>query len=165
MRPGELIPWMGRVLSGSSSVDTSALTGESLPRTVDPGEEVLAGSVNLSGLLTVETQKPAQETTAARILELVENAAARKAPTEDFITTFARYYTPAVVGLAALIAVVPPLALGGAFEEWIYRALVFLVISCPCALVVSIPLGFFAGIGSIQAGCFGQGQQLSPGPA
>lgn len=147
VRPGELIPVDGRVLSGSSSVDTSALTGESLPRTVDPGEEVLAGSVNLSGLLTVETQKPAQESTAARILELVENAAARKAPTEDFITTFARYYTPAVVGLAALIAVVPPLALGGAFEEWIYRALVFLVISCPCALVVSIPLGFFAGIG------------------
>lgn len=166
VRPGELIPVDGRVLSGSSSVDTSALTGESLPRTVDPGEEVLAGSVNLSGLLTVETQKPAQESTAARILELVENAAARKAPTEDFITTFARYYTPAVVGLAALIAVVPPLALGGAFEEWIYRALVFFSHLLPLCLGCLHPLGLFCrDRQGIQAGCFGQGQQLSPGPA
>ncbi|HPT83167.1 MAG TPA: heavy metal translocating P-type ATPase [Limnochordia bacterium] len=147
VRPGERIPVDGTVLKGSSSVDSSALTGESLPKGVGPGQEVWAGSVNLSGLLTLETKKLAKDSTAARILELVENAASRKAPTEDFITTFARYYTPAVVGLAALIAFLPPLFMGGIFKDWIYRALIFLVISCPCALVVSIPLGFFAGIG------------------
>lgn len=147
VRPGERIPVDGRILSGTSSVDTSALTGESMPRTVETGQEVFAGSVNLSGLLTVETEKLAKDSTAARILELVENAASRKAPTEDFITTFARYYTPVVVALAALIALVPPLFFGGAWQDWIYRALITLVISCPCALVVSIPLGFFAGIG------------------
>jgi len=147
VRPGERIPVDGLVLSGTSSVDTSALTGESLPREVAAGTEVLSGSVNLSGLLTVETRRLAKDSTAARILELVENAATRKAPTEDFITTFARYYTPAVVGLAALIALIPPLFLGGALQVWAYRAMIFLVISCPCALVVSIPLGFFAGIG------------------
>ncbi|MDD3782877.1 MAG: heavy metal translocating P-type ATPase [Limnochordia bacterium] len=147
VRPGERIPVDGRVLSGTSAVDTSALTGESLPTAVEPGQEVLAGSVNLSGLLTIATEKLAKDSTAARILELVENAAARKAPTEDFITTFARYYTPAVVGLAALMALIPPVFFGGLLKDWVYRALVFLVISCPCALVVSIPLGFFAGIG------------------
>jgi Cd2+/Zn2+-exporting ATPase len=147
VRPGERIPVDGRILSGTSSVDTSALTGESMPRTVETGQEVFAGSVNLSGRLTVETEKLAKDSTAARILELVENAASRKAPTEDFITTFARYYTPVVVALAALIALVPPLFFGGAWQDWIYRALITLVISCPCALVVSIPLGFFAGIG------------------
>lgn len=146
VRPGERIPVDGRVLSGTSSLDTSALTGESLPKPVEPGGEVLAGSVNLNGLLTIETTRLAKDSTAARILDLVENAATRKAPTEDFITTFARYYTPVVVALAALIAFVPPI-FGGAFRDWVYRALIFLVISCPCALVVSIPLGFFAGIG------------------
>lgn len=147
VRPGERIPIDGAVLEGTASLDTSSLTGESLPRTVSAGEEVLAGSVNLSGLLIIETKKLAKDSAVSRILDLVENAAANKAPTEDFITSFARYYTPAVVGLAVLIASAGPLLLGGAFQDWLYRALIFLVISCPCALVVSIPLGFFAGIG------------------
>ncbi len=147
VRPGERIPVDGSVVEGASTLDTSALTGESLPRTVETGGEVLAGCINLSGLLTIEAQKVAADSAVSRILDLVENAAANKAPTEDFITLFARYYTPAVVGIAALIAVVPPLFFGGAFNAWFYRALIFLVISCPCALVVSIPLGFFGGIG------------------
>ncbi|NMB02496.1 MAG: cadmium-translocating P-type ATPase [Firmicutes bacterium] len=146
VRPGERIPVDGSILTGVSSLDTSALTGESLPREVEQGVEVLAGSINLSGLLTIETNKLASESAVSRILDLVENATSNKAPTEDFITSFARYYTPAVVAVAALIATVPPL-FGGVFSDWFYRALVFLVISCPCALVVSIPLGFFAGIG------------------
>jgi|LSQX01.3.fsa_nt_gb Cd2+/Zn2+-exporting ATPase len=145
--PGERIPVDGIILDGSSSLDASALTGESLARPVETGEEVLAGCINLSGLLTIEATKEAAQSAVARILDLVENAAANKAPTEDFITSFARYYTPAVVGAAALIAAIPPLFFAASFESWFYRALVFLVISCPCALVVSIPLGFFGGIG------------------
>ncbi len=147
VRPGERIPVDGTVINGSSSLDTSALTGESIPRPVTEGETVLSGSVNLNGLLTIAVTKELKESTIARILELVENATARKAKTEQFITTFARYYTPVVVGLAALVALVPPLFFGAAFSVWVYRALVLLVISCPCALVLSIPLGYFGGIG------------------
>ncbi|HHT67784.1 MAG TPA: cadmium-translocating P-type ATPase [Firmicutes bacterium] len=147
VRPGERIPVDGRILHGSSSLDTSALTGESLPRDVSEGAEVLSGCINLSGLLTIEATKLARDSAVSRILNLVENATANKAPTEDFITSFARYYTPAVVGIAALIAIIPPLLFGGVFSDWFYRSLVFLVVSCPCALVVSIPLGFFGGIG------------------
>lgn len=145
--PGERIPVDGKVVQGSSALDTSALTGESLPREISESDEVLAGSINLQGLLTIEASKLAGDSAVSRILDLVENATANKAPTEDFITTFARHYTPAVVGIAAVIAIIPPLLLGGVFADWFYRSLVFLVASCPCALVVSIPLGFFGGIG------------------
>ncbi len=147
VRPGERVPVDGNVKSGSSALDTSALTGESLPREIQEGDEILAGSINLHGLLTIEATKLAKDSAVSRILDLVENATANKAPTEDFITTFARYYTPVVVGVAALIAIVPPLFFGGIFTNWFYRSLVFLVASCPCALVVSIPLSFFGGIG------------------
>ncbi|OYT33533.1 cadmium-translocating P-type ATPase [Archaeoglobales archaeon ex4484_92] len=147
IKPGERVPVDGIIIEGSSNVDTSALTGESVPRTVKEGEEILSGMVNLSGLLTVKVTKELKESTISRILELVENASARKAKTEKLITRFARYYTPAVVGLAALIALIPPLAFGEPFSDWFYRALVLLVISCPCALVLSIPLGYFGGIG------------------
>lgn len=147
VRPGERIPVDGLVLEGSSAVDTSALTGESIPREVSPGLEVLAGSINLRGLLTLKATKLAKDSAVSRILALVEDATAKKAPTEEFITKFARYYTPAVVLIAGLLAAIPPLFFGGLFSDWFYRALVFLVISCPCALVISIPLGFFAGIG------------------
>ena len=148
VKPGERVPLDGEVLEGTSFVDTSALTGESVPRKVEAGEKVLSGMVNTQGLLTVRVAKLYGESSVARILELVENAAARKAPTEQFITAFSRYYTPAVVFGALAVAVVPPLVVPGAtFSEWIYRALVMLVISCPCALVISIPLGYFGGIG------------------
>ena len=147
IKPGERVPVDGIIIEGSSNVDTSALTGESVPRTVKEGEEILSGMVNLSGLLTVKVTKELKESTISRILELVENASARKAKTEKLITRFARYYTPAVVGLAALIALIPPLAFREPFSDWFYRALVLLVISCPCALVLSIPLGYFGGIG------------------
>lgn len=148
VKPGERVPLDGKVLEGRSMVDTSALTGESLPRELEPGMEVLSGFINKNGLLTIEVTKKFAESTVAKILDLVENASSRKAPTENFITRFARYYTPAVVIIALLIAIVPPLLISGAaFYQWIYRALVFLVISCPCALVISIPLGFFGGIG------------------
>ena len=147
VKPGERVPVDGVVEEGESTVDTSALTGESVPRTVREGEEILSGMLNLSGLLRVRVTKELRESTISRVLELVENAAARKARAEKFITKFARYYTPVVVGLAVLIAVVPPLVTGDPFSKWIYRALVLLVISCPCALVLSIPLGYFGGIG------------------
>ncbi|MDE6475996.1 MAG: cadmium-translocating P-type ATPase [Erysipelotrichaceae bacterium] len=148
IKAGERIPLDGIIIEGSSALDTSALTGESLPRDVVQGDEVLAGTINLHGLLRVRVNKLVQETTLTRMLELVENASARKAPVERFITKFARIYTPIVVGLAILIAIVPPLLLEGSFsQEWLYRALTFLVVSCPCALVISIPLGLFAGIG------------------
>lgn len=147
VRPGERIPVDGKVQSGSSAIDTSALTGESLPREVEVGDEILAGAINLHGLLTIEATKLSKDSAVSRILDLVENATINKAPTEDFITTFARYYTPVVVGVAALIAIIPPLLFGGVFSDWLYRSLVFLVASCPCALVVSIPLSFFGGIG------------------
>ncbi|KPU62758.1 ATPase [Thermococcus sp. EP1] len=147
IKPGERVPVDGIIMEGASNVDTSALTGESVPRTVKEGDEILSGMVNLSALLTVKVTKELRESTISRILELVENASARKAKTEKFITRFAHYYTPAVVGLAALVAIIPPLAFGEPFSKWLYRALVLLVISCPCALVLSIPLGYFGGIG------------------
>ncbi|URJ43797.1 heavy metal translocating P-type ATPase [Paenibacillus polymyxa] len=149
IKPGEKIPLDGKVIDGKSHVDTSALTGESVPRTVEPGSSVLSGFINTNGLLTVEVSKEFSESAVSKILELVQNASAKKAPTEKFITKFSRYYTPVVVIVALLLAIVPPLVVPGAqFADWIYRALVFLVISCPCALVVSIPLGFFGGIGA-----------------
>ncbi len=148
VRPGEKVPLDGKVVEGSSSVDTAALTGESLPRDVEPGSELLSGSVNKNGLLTVEVTKEFGESTVTKILDLVQNAGSRKAPTENFITKFAGYYTPAVVFSALALAVIPPLVIPGAsFSVWINRALTFLVVSCPCALVVSIPLSFFGGIG------------------
>ncbi|NLE24601.1 MAG: cadmium-translocating P-type ATPase [Clostridiaceae bacterium] len=148
VRPGERVPLDGMVIEGTSAIDTSALTGESLPREVAPGKEILSGSINLSGVLTVKVTKLFENSTVSRILSMVEHASQKKAVTERFITRFAAIYTPVVVGLAALLAVVPPLIFNGDFNQWIYRALVFLVISCPCALVISIPLGFFGGIGA-----------------
>lgn len=149
VKPGEKVPLDGKVLEGSSMVDTSALTGESVPREVEAGHDVLSGFINKNGVLIVEVTKSFGESTVSKILELVQNASSKKAPTEKFITKFARYYTPVVVIVALLLAVVPPLIINGAtFSDWIYRALIFLVISCPCALVVSIPLGFFGGIGA-----------------
>ncbi|KAB3534864.1 cadmium-translocating P-type ATPase [Alkaliphilus pronyensis] len=148
VKPGEKLPLDGEVVEGNSMLDTSALTGESVPRDVGVGSRVLSGSINLNGLLTIEVTKSFRESTVSKILDLVENATTRKAPTENFITKFARYYTPVVVGIAVVISIIPPILVNGAtFTEWIYRALIFLVISCPCALVVSIPLGFFGGIG------------------
>ncbi len=146
--PGERVPLDGIVLKGQGSLDTSALTGESYPRRIEPGGEVLSGFINQEGVLEIESQKTLGESAYSRIINLVEEAAGKKARAEQFITTFARHYTPVVVGLAFLLAFVPPFVLGiGSFEDWLYRALVFLVVSCPCALVISIPLGFFAGIG------------------
>ncbi len=150
VRPGEKVPLDGIVLSGFSTVDTAALTGESAPRDIQPGEEILSGCVNLTGVLTVRVTKPFAQSTVARILDLVENAAAKKAKAENFITRFARYYTPAVVIAAVLLAFLPPL-FGGPWRDWLHRALIFLVISCPCALVISIPLSFFGGIGGASA--------------
>jgi len=148
VKPGERIPLDGEILEGRALVDTSALTGESVPRSVGVGEQILAGMINKTGSLMLRVTKRFTESSIARIMELVENAAARKAPPEKFITTFARYYTPVVVAGAVFVAVVPPLLITGAtFSEWIYRALILLVISCPCALVISIPLGYFGGIG------------------
>lgn len=148
IKPGERIPLDGTVISGESMVDTSALTGESVPRRVETGSEIISGCINESGVLRVEVTKEFDDSTVARILELVENASSKKAQVENFITRFARYYTPAVVAAAALLAVVPPLALGAGFGPWIQRACIFLVISCPCALVISVPLSFFGGIGA-----------------
>jgi len=148
VRPGERVPLDGIVLEGSSTMDLSALTGESLPREITAGDEVLSGSVNKTGLVSIKVTREYKHSTVSRILSLVENAAARKAHTERFITRFAGYYTPVVVAAAFLLALLPPLFIAGQeFSTWAYRALVFLVISCPCALVISIPLGFFGGIG------------------
>ncbi len=148
VKPGEKIPLDGRIVEGSSALDTSALTGESLPRDVEPGSEVLSGSINKNGVLTIEVSKEFGQSTISKILDLVQNASSKKAPTENFITKFARYYTPLVVFAELALAVIPPLVIPGAtFADWIYRALAFLVVSCPCALVISIPLSFFGGIG------------------
>lgn len=147
VKPGERVPLDGVVIEGSSQLDTSALTGESVPRVVENGGEVISGCVNMSGVLRVRTTKPYGESTVQRILELVENASEKKARTENFISRFARYYTPIVVGLAALIAVVSPL-FGSTLTASVQGALVFLVVSCPCALVISVPLSFFSGIGA-----------------
>lgn len=148
IKAGEKVPLDGRVIEGESSLDTSALTGESVPREICEGVEVLSGCVNLNGLLRVQVTKPFGESTVSKILDLVENASSKKSKSENFITKFARYYTPAVVISALILAVIPPLVLPGAsFADWIHRALIFLVISCPCALVISIPLSFFGGIG------------------
>ena len=147
VKPGERIPLDGTIIKGASALDTSALTGESMPREVEPGMEVISGCINQTGILTIQTTKEFGESTVAKILDLVENASDKKGKTENFITRFARYYTPAVVFAALALAVLPPLITGQAFSVWIYRALTFLVISCPCALVISIPLSFFGGIG------------------
>ncbi|MBP0725385.1 cadmium-translocating P-type ATPase [Bacillus sp. RG28] len=149
VKPGEKVPLDGILIAGNSSLDTSALTGESIPREVNVGDEILSGMINKQGVIEVKVTKRYNESTVSKIIELVQNASNRKANTENFITKFARIYTPIVVISALLVAVIPPLLLSGAtFHEWIYRALIFLVISCPCALVVSIPLGFFGGIGA-----------------
>ncbi|MCL1981520.1 MAG: cadmium-translocating P-type ATPase, partial [Clostridiales bacterium] len=147
VKPGEKVPLDGVVAGGSALLDLSALTGEPVPRKVAEGDAVLSGCVNTNGLLTVEVTQAFGESAASRIVRLVESAAEKKAPTENFITKFARYYTPVVVCLAALIALAGPIAFGGAWSDWLNRGLIFLVISCPCALVISIPLGFFGGIG------------------
>ena len=146
VRPGEKVPMDGIVLEGQSTLDTKALTGESLPRSTDEGDEIVSGCVNLSGVLRIKVTKAFGESTASKILELVENAAASKSSSESFITRFAKVYTPVVVVLALLLAVVPVI-FGGQFSTWLYRALMFLVVSCPCALVISVPLSFFGGIG------------------
>mgnify|MGYP000927134056 CR=1 FL=1 len=148
VKPGEKIPLDGVVLDGDSMLDTRALTGESVPRSVHKGDEALSGCMNQTGVLMIKTTKAFGESTASKIIDLVENASSRKAPTENFVTTFARYYTPVVVILAAFLAILPPIILGGGWTEWIRRGFVFLVVSCPCALVISIPLTFFGGIGA-----------------
>ena len=153
VQPGEKVPIDGVVLEGSSTLNTAALTGESLPRDVRAGDEIISGCINMTGLLTIKTTRPFGESTVSKILDLVENASSRKSKSEDFITKFARVYTPAVCAAALALAILPPLVrllgmgLEPAWDVWIYRALTFLVISCPCALVISIPLSFFAGIG------------------
>ena len=148
VKPGERIPLDGIVIEGESLIDTAALTGESVPRTALPGSEVISGCVNGSGVLRIRTVKAYADATVTRILELVENASSRKARTEGFITRFARYYTPIVTLCAILLAVIPPLFFGQGWGEWIHRACIFLVVSCPCALVISVPLSFFGGIGA-----------------
>ena len=147
VKPGERVPLDGTVLKGNSAMDTSALTGESMPREIEPGMDVISGCINQTGILTIRTTKEFGESTVAKILDLVENASDKKGKTENFITRFARYYTPIVVFAALALAIIPPLITGQEFITWIYRALTFLVISCPCALVISIPLSFFGGIG------------------
>lgn len=148
IKPGERIPLDGIVTEGESMIDTAALTGESVPRKAQEGDEIISGCVNGSGTLKVQVTKAFDDSTVAKILELVENASSKKAKVENFITRFAKYYTPVVTIGAVVLAIVPPLILGGGFGEWIQRACIFLVISCPCALVISVPLGFFGGIGA-----------------
>lgn len=147
VKPGERVPLDGKIIKGTSALDTSALTGESMPRDVEPGMEVISGCINQTGILTIQTTKKYGESTVAKILDLVANASDKKGKTENFISRFARYYTPIVVFAAIALAILPPLVTGQPFSVWIYRALTFLVISCPCALVISIPLSFFGGIG------------------
>ena len=148
IKAGEKIPLDGKVIEGSSMIDTSALTGESIPREVEVGSDILSGYININGVITAEVTKEFGESTVSKILDLVENASSKKSNSEQFITKFARYYTPVVVIIAVFLAIIPPLVIDGAtFSDWIYRALAFLVVSCPCALVISIPLSFFGGIG------------------
>ena len=148
IKAGEKIPLDGKVIEGSSMIDTSALTGESIPREVEVGSDILSGCININGVITAEVTKEFGESTVSKILDLVENASSKKSNSEQFITKFARYYTPVVVIIAVFLAIIPPLVIDGAtFSDWIYRALAFLVVSCPCALVISIPLSFFGGIG------------------
>ena len=147
IKPGEKVPLDGIVIEGNTSIDTKALTGESLPREIVPGDEILSGSINISGLVKVKVSKEYGESTVSKILDLVENASSKKSKSENFITKFAKYYTPVVVIIAILLVLVPVIFFGGEFSDWIYRALSFLVVSCPCALVISIPLSFFGGIG------------------
>ncbi|WP_077893230.1 heavy metal translocating P-type ATPase [Clostridium felsineum] len=147
VKPGEKVPLDGKVIEGTSMIDTSALTGEAVPRKIEEGSSILSGVINKNGLLTIEVEKSFGQSTISKILNLVQNASNKKAPTENFITKFAKYYTPVVVFGALALSVIPPLVTGDSFSIWIYRALSFLVVSCPCALVVSIPLGFFGGIG------------------
>ena len=153
VNPGEKVPIDGTVVSGTSTLNTSALTGESLPREVQPGDEIISGCINLTGVLEIRTTREFGDSTVSRILDLVENATSAKSRSEHFISKFARYYTPIVCGAALALAVLPPLvrmlflSLSPDWWDWVYRALTFLVISCPCALVISIPLTFFAGIG------------------
>lgn len=148
IKAGEKIPLDGKVIEGSSMIDTSALTGESIPREVEVGSDILSGCININGVITAEVTKEFGESTVSKILDLVENASSKKSNSEQFITKFARYYTPVVVIIAVFLAIIPPLVINGAtFSDWIYRALAFLVVSCPCALVISIPLSFFGGIG------------------
>ena len=148
IKPGEKVPLDGNIIEGKTTLDTKALTGESLPREVKEGEEVLSGCINLDGVIKVEVKKEYEESTVSKILDLVENASSKKSKSENFITKFAKYYTPAVVIIAVILAIIPPLIIEGeAFSDWLYRALSFLVVSCPCALVISIPLSFFGGIG------------------
>ena len=157
VQPGEKVPIDGVVISGSSTVNTSALTGESLPRDIAEGDEIISGCINLSGLIRVRTTKPFGESTVSKILELVESSGSRKSRSEQFISRFARVYTPIVCYSALALAILPPLVrivlmgLGGDWTDWIYRALTFLIISCPCALVISIPLSFFAGLGGASS--------------
>lgn len=148
VKPGEKVPLDGIVVEGESSLDTSNITGESVPRSIKEGEEIISGVVNNQGLLKIKTSKEFKESTISKVLDLVENASSKKAPTENFITKFARYYTPVVVFIALGIGIIPPIFFNGSLSDWSYRAFVFLVISCPCALVMSIPLGFFGGIGA-----------------
>lgn len=148
IKAGEKIPLDGKVIEGSSMIDTSALTGESVPRKVEVGSDILSGCININGVITAEVTKEFGESTVSKILDLVENTSSKKSNSEQFITKFARYYTPVVVIIAVFLAIIPPLVIDGAtFSDWIYRALAFLVVSCPCALVISIPLSFFGGIG------------------
>ena len=148
VKPGEKVPLDGKIINGNSTFDTSALTGESLPREAKTGDNVLSGFINKTGLVEIEVAKVFSESTVSKILNLVENASSKKSKTENFITKFAKYYTPIVVITALIMAIFPPLLISGAtFTDWIYRALIFLVVSCPCALIISIPLGFFGGIG------------------
>lgn len=148
IKPGEKVPLDGVIIDGKSSLDTKALTGEALPREVNSGDEILSGCINLSGVIKVKVTKAFEESTVSKILDLVQNASSKKSKSENFITKFARFYTPVVVIIAVILAIIPPLFTQGAeFSDWIYRALSFLVVSCPCALVISIPLSFFGGIG------------------
>ena len=152
VKPGEKIPLDGTVIEGNSSIDTSSLTGEALPKDVEAGDEVISGCINLSGVIRIRVTSMFEESTVSKILEMVENASSRKAPVENFITKFAKYYTPVVVFSAVALAIIPPLVIADAtFSTWIYRALLFLVVSCPCALVISIPMSFFSGIGAASA--------------